>query len=356
MIDLQKHWGEREIYYQAELASKIIKYMQDNGKVDLISKESRSCTHSGLYAFLDELCKFWGWKPSDINIYTTSILEKSDQYTIKKTPSFYSARYTPLQHKEYIPWDGSKTYGMFLGRATAARIRGVVRHRQFEFRDQGLTSFHHDIEKHVDTPELLEYLCESNDCYRDLLAIRPYSDIDKVYQSFIVGQELWHSNWDNVYKKIALELVFETSTFCDNVLFSEKMLRTILYKRPFMLIAGKHSVKYWSDPEILRNGFKEVSELSNPKLVNDLVTQWSGLKFFENVFGTEYDNDEGIYRVDHVYDILHTLIRKGKIEKLQEACKKDIEHNYNTMIKTLPLMKEIARLNDKNLDRSAWHK
>ena len=56
-------------------------------------------------------------------------------------------------------------------------------------------------------------------------------------------------------------------------------------------------------------------------------------KNFNHVISTAYDQDEGIPRVDHVFDILHELIRSGRINTILEKCHDDIEHNYQELIR-----------------------
>lgn len=354
-IDLQKHWGETEIFYPAELASKIVKAMQQHNKVVLTSKESRSCTQSGLYKFLDELCNFWNWNPKDITIKTSNLFEKHQEYNIQVVASFHWATELARIPTAQSQWDRSKTYGMFLGRATAERIRGVVRHLNFEFRDQGLTSFHHNLAHQIDTPELLEYLCETDSKFSEVLAIKPYSDIDQVCTPPIVGSMLY-KDWENVYKKIALELVFETSTADDVLTFSEKIIRPMLYRRPFMLIAGKHAIKKMLDIENVSKIYKKIAEENNDPTIYEFSQAIPKFKFFQNVFGLDYDDDIGVHRVDHVFDIVHTLIRTNKIHDLHERCKNDIEHNYNTLMKYIPIFKKMSHNNEHLYDRTTWPK
>jgi len=354
MIDLQIHWGETEIFYKASLASKIIKCMQEQGKTVLASAEARSATHSGLYVFLDELCDSWGWNPKDITIISTNLLERHPEYNIKIIVHNNNTVIDLKMPEKFVPWDGSKVYGMFLGRATAERIRGAMRHKNFEFKDLGLTSFHHDLQNQIDTPELLEYLCQTNDRFSEVLEIRPYSDIDPVSRLETLASKS-NDDWTAIYKQIALELVFETSTAPDNITFSEKIMKPMLYRRPFMLIAGAGTIKnIKSVDDFLGACVHDPRQLSNKTLLDQISKCYTGFKFFENAFGIEYDNDHGIDRVNHVFDILHTLIRTKKIEKLHEQCQKDIEHNYNLILKLYPIIKKISLQNMKYFDAASW--
>jgi len=95
-------------------------------------------------------------------------------------------------------------------------------------------------------------------------------------------------------------------------------------------------------------------QLSDKTLLDQMAKCYTGFKFFENAFGIEYDNDHGIDRVNHVFDILHTLIRTKKIEKLHERCQQDIEQNYDSITKLYPIMKKLSLQNMKYFDAASW--
>ena len=351
VIDIQKYWGDSEIFYPVELASRIIQSMQQHGHVRLFSKEVRSGRHSGLFKLLDEICEVWQWSPEKITIMTPNVFEKHHRYTIERMCHWH-CNLEPLPRVEPPAWDGSKVYGMFLGRATAERIRGVVRHQNFEYRDLGLTSFHHDLQEHIDTAELLEYLCETNDTFDNILKIRPYSDIGDLYLPPIVGPKT--TDWNRVYQQIATEIIFETSTAEDCITWTEKCTRPILYARPGLLIAGRHTCKNVKNFEFQRAGYEPIRSKENAKLIDKVCFLVSDLKFFENVFGTDYDNDAGVHRVDHVFDILHTLIRTGQADKILSRCQKDLDHNRNLLKELHPLTRQLTMLAQKYYDKSTW--
>jgi len=357
VIDIQRYWGDSEIFHPVELASRIIQSMQQHGSVELFSKECRSGRHSGLFQLLDELCAVWNWDPTKITVITPNFLEKHNLYTVQIIfNTFWSTE--PLsawQHNIEPPvWNGSKVYGMFLGRATAERIRGAVRHKNFEFKDLGLTSFHHDLKEQIDTPELLEYLCQTNDRFSEVLEIRPYSDIGKTFKPPIVGT--MDTDWETVYRQIAVELVFETSTAEDCYTISEKFIRPILYGRPFMLIAGRNSIKRAKEMDIIREVWTPLKEFMDADLIDQICKKLVGFRFYENVFGLDYDNDAGVHRVDHVFDILDTLIRNGSANTILEKCQKDLEHNRRLIYELQPLFKQFTLQTEKYYDRSTWPK
>jgi hypothetical protein len=345
IIDIQRYWGEREIYYPGELSSKIIHSMQKDGWVTLRSKEVRSAKLSGLYSLLDQLCNHWNWNHKDITIETGNpydfLISPHRQYTIKVSLLSEPLVNTKSNIIEHRPWNREKTYGMFIGRANVTRLRATHNHRHFKFRDQGLTSFNHNLADHIDSSYLLEYLCQTDQSFSEVKKLTPYSDIDTIQSPPITGQ-FSGSLWNDVYEKIAIEIVLETAE--DEGVFSmtEKILRPILYKRPFLLVAGRR---------VIADIWKTCSTFESVKFRPP-----GTLRFFENVIPLDYDEDGGIHRVDHVFDILHTLIRTKKIDTILEDCRDDIEHNYQWMMQYIQNSKEYKTQYNQMLDPSTWNK
>jgi hypothetical protein len=121
-------------------------------------------------------------------------------------------------------------------------------------------------------------------------------------------------DWNSVYEKIGIELVFETSENAEATMITEKLLRPMLFKRPFMLIGGKHAIK-------------TIKEVVIPKLIHPYDSSIN-ICFFDEVISNAYDNDHGIHRVEHVFDILRELILTNKIHTIIDDCRDGIETNY----------------------------
>jgi hypothetical protein len=345
IIDIQRYWGEREIYFPGELSSKIIHSMQTDGWVVLRSKEIRGVELSGLYPLLDQLCSYWKWDTNNITVESGNIYDvllKSSRYPIKLSLLSEPLINTRTDVIEHRPWNKEKTYGMFIGRANVTRLRAAHRHKNFEFREQGLTSFNHDMDYYTDPYYLLEYLQQTNQPMSEINNIRPYSDIGPVQKPPITYQ-FSGKEWNDVYEKIAIEIVLETAE--DEGVFSitEKLLRPILYKRPFILIAGRG---------IINNIWKKFDSFSKEIKFAPAGT----LKFFENVIPIDYDLDGGIHRVDYAFDILHMLIRTKKIDSILEDCHDDIEHNYQYMMQCINNIKQHNVQYKQMLDLPSWKK
>lgn len=345
VIDLQRYWGEQEIYFQAELISKIIQGMQSNGSVVLRSKESRSIKLSGLESLLNQLCNYWKWDHRQITIETGNIYDvflTEYKFTVKQlvvTEAMFDVDTSKIEHR---PWNREKTYGMFIGRANVTRLRAAHRHKDFDFRSQGLTSFNHDLKNHIDHHVLLEYLAQTDSTMSAALDIDPYSDIGEIQTPPITGQYSGPS-WNDVYEKIAIEIVLETAESVGTFAMTEKLIRPILYKRPFILVAGSN---------VIKDIWKQLSKFKK----NTVYDSIPHLKFFENVIPLEYDNYGGIHRVDCAFDALHTLIRTGKINSILEDCRADIEHNYQCVVDSIRAVDPYRAEYNKMFNRASWSK
>ena len=327
MLNIDRYTDTNKLNFVPELCSAIIKEMTEHGSLHLHTKEAFSFKQNGLYELLDQLCEYWGWSADQVLLTTPNSAERHDRYTIKKVNYIYDgltqAHFPPphtrmidqLRNIKALPWDGSHYYGLFLGRANATRLRAIELHRKFQFRDRGLTSYLNDNEHYIDPKSLLTYLCESDARWSDVRAIRPYSDVGDVLP--VPVRPPYHIlGWEQIYKQIPIEIVCETSETEDSMIMTEKMARPILYKRPFLLISGRTSL----NQHLRRQSVFDVD---------------FSIKTFNHVISDAYDLDEGIPRVDHVFDILYDLINTGKIHTLLEKCQEDIEHNYQTLMQCL---------------------
>lgn len=354
IIDLQKHYQETEIYLPGELSSKIIKSMLEEGSVTLRTKESRCAGSCGLYNLLDELCQYWHWDSKKITIETTNYIEHNDKYNIVFIvhDPLSETIDSVIESVKSPSWNHEKIYGMFIGRFNATRLKGVHEHLNFKYRDQGLTSFHQDLSYYYDRYSMLEYLTSTNQTYQDAVNVKPYSDIDQLLPVPIVEPQNI-LGWESVYEKIGIELVFQTNPVETSVGFTEKLVRPILYKRPFLTVAGRNYNKN------INKSFINLPTPDDPELkdlYDHLRYEFKPLRFFDDLIKVDYDLGEGVYRVQHVFDILKQIIDRGDIHQILDICHEDIEHNYNSIIDLCHTLSAITRRNKLYFNFSEWNK
>ena len=327
--------------------------MQRHGKVILRSKEPRNAEASGLFLLLDQLCQYWKWDKKNIFLETANVFTRHPHYQIKivyfNEPFFN----IPDTKVEKIPWDNSKLYGMFIGRANVTRLRAIEKHRSFQYREHGLTSFNHDVKQQIDSNVINEYLIQTNNRASDVMDIEPYSDIGPVMVPPITGQ-FGQSSWADVYRRIPLEIICATGEVDKTASLDEKIIRPILYRRPFMIIGAQNVIR-----DYFKN-FRQLVQHNKFFYANETAIDYrdcENLRFFEHVIPLDYDTDHGIHRVDHVFDILRELIRSGKIYTLLESCAEDIEWNYQTIMSALRNFRKRLPPNYNDLwDYATWKK
>ena len=294
-----------EIIDKELLCAKIIKAILTNDDIVIRSDEGNSFVENGLYTLLDTLCKFYHYDGSKITIETNNWLESHNQYHV--VPAKYSTDFVYFSNPHDVPnWDHSKIFGMFLGLGRKERIYSLLRYRQSRYKDLGLTSFNQDF-MDIDITADIAKVCQYANCkIDDIVSIQPYSDIDEVEQTPIwLNKNTNGKLWENAYRQIAIEIVCETTMYQDAFHVTEKTLRPMYYRRPFLVVGSKDYLK---------------------KL------QTLGFRTFEGIIPDYYDQLEGFIRVDNVFQILESLIESNAIKLILEQCQSDIEHNYNLVL------------------------
>lgn len=308
MIDMQRYWGDRRIEHPYELSSMIIHHMNTQGHVTLVTKEGRSAEDSGLYKLLDELCAFWLWDKSKITIITTAAKEFHPEYNVQVYFVSHASCYTPVP--DYTPdWNQEKCYGLFVGRPTAIRAYAIQKHLEFKYRNLGLTTYNQALYQTQDPQEMLDYCMCSGKSYQDLCSLHPYNDLGDLVTPPIIPP---HNsvNWEGVYNRIGLEIICETSAHIPPaeastfVCLTEKFMRPVLYRKPFFLVGGGHTMTW-------------LHEL--------------GFKLFDDIVGN-YQQADGFKTIDRIFEILQDLIDRGGYVEFIKHCQADVEHNFNLFI------------------------
>lgn len=341
IVDTQKYLQERQIFWAPELCSLIIQSMLAHGRVVIRAIEHRSLHTNGFFDLLDQLCDHWKWDDQCITIETNNEQEYYHRYNLVHVVWDPPNPWDQLIDNDKLRlWNHEKVYGMFIGRASTLRIRGAHNHKNFKYRTLGLTSFHDNMRNYVDQHFLLEYLMDSNQTYQDTISIDPYSDIDDILSPpIMVPKNIL--GWEEVYEKIGIELVFETTESGRINPCTEKIMRPMFYRRPFMLIAPPHSLKWWTSRPPVNLQPTTGARPEAKDAIEHYLNKRRPIKTFNHFIDPSYDEDSGICRVDHMFDILNTLIRTDKIYRILEDCAEDIEHNYQVAVEDYQLRKAV---------------
>ena len=301
------------------LSAKLSDAMQKNLDITCRTDEGFSFYENGFYTVLDRLCEYWNYNGNRITLETNNWKESHPVYSVKK--SAYSTPIAGVNIPETtLEWTREKTYGIFLGRSSIDRLYGIIKHRKFPFNNQGLSSFNQSIEG-LEFRNIIHLMKHRNVAIEDIINIQPYSDIDSVRTIPIIPP--YNSDvkiWQTVYKQIAIELVFETNQSESAFQVTEKILRPIAHKRPFIVVAP--------------SGF--LRDLKN-----------IGFKTFDDYIPNWYDNFSGLDRVDNAFIVLQRLFQYNLFDNLLSSCYADIKHNYDRLLELVNHQRD-QQLKNKN--------
>jgi len=289
------------------LVAKIIMTWQKYGEVDLRTKEGQSFSECGLYDILDLVCKTVGIPKDKISLTNNNWAEYHKEYKIIKAPFSYEIMQFSQQNKTLSNYVGDKFYGLFLGRINTPRIEAMVLSRRRFI--PSLTSFNGDVNvpyaQNIIGKILTENKYEKREVQEATLRHGPIDGL--VTPPIIPPANCFGKHWQSAYSQIVVELVLETTDWPDSFHITEKTLRPIYYKRPFILVGAR--------------GFM------------DKLRQL-GFKTFENIIPNYYENFD--YCVEQAFECLDKTYAKNfygsRPHQLLDDCKEDIEHNYKLLL------------------------
>jgi len=305
-LEIQEFVGNDEITNVGLLTAKIIEIMRDGDGIEIYTKEPISAIDIGLIDLVDSLVDYYKWDTSMIQFKYGNHKETTliDRYKMSVTDTGDPIAKLPIPI-QFDHWDHSKLFGMFIGRLNKSRLHALSELQRFRYKDLGLTSMNQSVESEsVKTDSLLTYIKESDTTWSELQKIKPYSDIGPVLDVPILPPDNF-VDWGEVYKQIPIEIVCETSDSPNNWQITEKLIRCIMYRRPFLLISSPGLALQLS---------------TDSQMVKDLELV-APLKLFQHAIPIDYDNLSGKERVDAVFDILYNLIETddihiyGKVKK-----------------------------------------
>lgn len=330
-IDLQRYADTKCLHYVGELCARIIMTMQAHGQVHLVTKEVFSFHANGLYDLLDQLCATQSWDKKSITVSNANLIEYHSEYQVHTFPfkltSGYCYDFNAIANIPKINWNQEKVYGMFLGRANITRLQAIKNHMGFRFKDQGLVAWNADYSQ-LNPSVLAQYLCETNSQWSELEIITPFSEIGPVLTPPICTPQNMHGPWEEVYEKIAIEVVCETTDDSSAVGITEKLLRPMLYRRPFLLIAGANYIETMKQSRI----YRDILGLDRP------------FDFFEDLVPNYDCCFDGASRSNFVFDRLQELIVSGRVNTVLEDFDEQIETNYRLAKSLFDESKDLEKL------------
>lgn len=307
MIDLRNK--DNYIYDLEYCIVDIVNEYQTTGKVWITTNNEGICLeHVGFYKILDYICEKFNIDKSNVHIHTRNLLEKHNEYKIYPSLSHWVSTTKTLIPKEVFEQpklDNLYTTGCFIGRINWSRLI-LLSWLHKNFLDKTLLTCHY---YHDDSQKLNSELTELNfhgtldDLIQavEFLSYTPITLDEEKFPPGTIGPPE-HLNILRHYDKIFLDIVAETYVLGNTFFPTEKTLRPIMAKTPFIVLGPKNY-------------------LHNLKKL--------GYMTFDRWWNESYDQIEGISRINEIKKVL-TEIMQWPQDRLQQTLvemEEILEHN-----------------------------
>jgi len=288
-----------------DLLNFLIANQHNSIKLD-IQPEAICLENLGVYELLDK------FSFTQVDITTWNPLEKHSKYNILyKGNNFWFKKIekiNPLLHS----WNQSKLFYCLFGRPTASRL-GLASHLNKNYKNQSHLHFscttHKDELIQIELDKLLIYDINSIEPAGSLIKQLPLllsspSNYTK-YNGYVYADLL-----TNLYQDILIDIVVESHVAGTTFFPTEKTIRPMWLKKPFIIFASKDYLCY-----LRQMGFK--------------TFQTPTLDFWSE----DYDGYEGRERYIRILALVDELAKKSKeeLQELYQAMQPILDHNYNLL-------------------------
>lgn len=284
--------------------AEFVKFCVNHQNKDIVlqvNNEAHCLTYCEVYDILD-MFKF-----QSVKILTSNVLETHNQYKINSRDwTDWLKNIATFDFSYDYSWDETKRFGCVYGRPSAPRL-GIATHLAKYYDNQSCirTKFDfvkEDSRKLFDIQRLFSWDSEIVNNL-DLLNNQNYFG-DQYYDKghYDQGNQLSH-----LYKKFFIDIVAEPVCQGRSFYPTEKIVRAMLCRRPFIVMASANYLDY-----LHQMGFHS---------------------FFE-FWNEEYDSYDGKLRYNKILNLINELSRKSKSEMLDlyYAMTYQLDHNYSLVV------------------------
>jgi hypothetical protein len=303
---------DRKIFDLEYRVADIISEYQSNGYIVINLDNEGICLESvGFYKLLDYVCDKFAIDKSKITIHTTNQLEKHQEYNVNVFSDHWFVRTKVNIPQEYLATKTTqlKTLGCFIGKINWHRLV-LLSWLYNNYSSQCLLTCHY---RYEDAQKLNSELTELNfymSSELDSINFLKYCPLtlDEEFREFTIGSPE-HLNILKHYDKIFLDLVVETYVLGNTFFPTEKTLRPIIARTPFIVMGPKNY-------------------LANLKSL--------GFQTFDRWWNEDYDAYEGPNRVNEIKKRLEVIFSwpQEKIQNMLVEMQEVLEHNYNHYMNT----------------------
>jgi hypothetical protein len=289
------------IWNKIELLEFLIKNQYKDILID--TNQEGCCARAiGLYDLLD-LFTF-----NSVSIRTSNILEKHDRYHIIENNFFKFCNVNNTNYTQYHEWNSNNIFGAFYNRAIWHRI-GLAAELS---KHDALLNFrsdphNEDSRRLFELQKLFEFAPDSATRFLNIQPMFPRTLEE--HDGYTVGATtMQHTDQlCGFYPNLLVDVVAETFTSGNTFFVTEKTIRPILLKKPFIIMGSKNFMIY------LRQ---------------------MGFRTFYEYWDEDYDGFFGKEKYLKILEVINGISQKSKKEwnELYNSMQPILDHNYNLLI------------------------
>lgn len=298
----------------------IIDYLVKNQNKHIslkINPEAICLNTINLYKLLDS------FKFSQVDIYTENQLEAHEKYNIiiSHQNKWLQAKWTI--ESTYQQWNKNKIFLAFYRRPTANRL-GIASHLYHNHNEKSLIHFScgtgNEKVDHYELDKLLTYNVESVEKASRLIPHLPIWYNNKVEDLTNIENSVINEHVDTIhktiYQDILIDIVAETHVLGNTFFPTEKTVRPMWLKKPFIIFGSKNYLDYLHQ---------------------------MGFRTFNDFWSEEYDGFKGRDRFNKILKLIDSIALKStdELEKIYWDMQYTLDYNYNLLL-TQTYKKEIT--------------
>jgi hypothetical protein len=292
-----------------------VKFCFENQDKDIdivVNQESHCLEFCKIYEILD-LFKF-----KSVTIKTANILEKHDKYRIERPYLYYHwflHAFGEFDFDHDYSWNQKKIFGCFYGRPSAPRL-GIASYLSTKYDDKSLIKVRFDPKTASGRQKFqlnTMFTWDADSLRRLTIFLEKFDQYQSEYAAY--DYSTWEYDYSNrlnyLYNDIFVDIVCEAHLEGKSFYPTEKIVRSILCKKPFIVLAPLNYLKY------LRQ---------------------MGFKTFGDYWSEGYDDyGGGDNRYRKVLELIDRIasLSTDELIKLNTEISAITEHNYQLMTKKI---------------------
>ena len=267
------------------------------------SKEGPCLDTIGVYRLLEQ------FNYKNVTIQTNNLLEQHAQYQIQFINPFGFFKIEHCNYNKFHAWNQAKIFGCFYNRPLWYRI-GLAANLQFTYADCSTINVRCDpskIDKRVlfETQQLFENHLDSFIKFSNVVNCWPIQ-LETIDTYGFCNTSEHTDQLAEFYLNFLIDVVAETWTAGRTFFSTEKTVRPMLLKKPFIVMGSRDYLCY------LRQ---------------------LGFRTFNDFWSEDYDGYEGQERYIKILQLIDNLSKKSKSELNDMYCsmKYTLDHNYDLL-------------------------